>query len=359
VSFPVDNIGYTAGSLFGTGSNLGNNNYVVYNGSGTSTTVVGLSGGTQYFFAVFEYNGFGSNANYLIPNYPEANAIALGFAMTVSSTSGDMCEGDSVQLEVHGAQTYDWTPSGSLSSETDSIVWATPGSTTTYNVLGTDTNSGCTDEKDITITVYNQPNVTIGNFANRCINSGTLTLTSGSPSGGFYSGNGVTGNQFNPSVAGAGGHMISYHYSDIHGCSGSDSSSIVVYSKPNASFPALNDVCIDDAAFTLTGGAPTGGVYSGTGVSNGQFNPANSGAGTFPIRYIYTNSNGCSDTATSNQVVRPLPNVTFANLPDVCLNTSQYPLTGGSPAGGTYSGTGVTSGQFFPQVTGAGTYILT
>src|SRR5438128_1775108 len=36
---PHDSVGYSAGSFFGTGSNLGENNFVVYNsGSSTSTT---------------------------------------------------------------------------------------------------------------------------------------------------------------------------------------------------------------------------------------------------------------------------------------------------------------------------------
>ena len=49
--FPVDGIGYNGGSIYGTGSNLGNGNFVVYNGSGSSTTISGLDGGTEYFFA--------------------------------------------------------------------------------------------------------------------------------------------------------------------------------------------------------------------------------------------------------------------------------------------------------------------
>ena len=52
---PVDGQAYTAGSLFGSGTNLGNNCFVVYNGTGSSLTVTGLAGGTQYYFASFPY----------------------------------------------------------------------------------------------------------------------------------------------------------------------------------------------------------------------------------------------------------------------------------------------------------------
>ena len=279
-AFPVDGVGYSSGSLFGTGSNLGNGNYVVYSGSGTSTTITGLAGGTEYFFAVMEYNGFGNNANYLLQNYPEDHAIAEGFTMSVSSTSGDMCEDDSVKLEVHGAETYQWSPSGSLSSATDSIVWAKPNNTTQYTVQGSD-NSGCSDSKSITITVYNTPNVTLGSFSNKCINSGLVTLNSGSPNGGTYSGSGVSGNSFNPNTAGAGTHLITYSYTDIHSCSSSDTSSIEVLTAPSSSFPSLDDVCEAGPGFLLNGGSPAGGVYSGTGVSSSN------SFQQFPVRVIF------------------------------------------------------------------------
>jgi hypothetical protein len=357
--FPDDFHGYTAGSLYGTGTDLGSDNYVVYSGTGNSVTVTGLAGGTEYFFAVFEYNGSGSSANYLISGYPEASAIAQGITLSIASSSGDMCAGDSVRLEAHGGSTYLWSPGSSLSSTSDSVVWAKPVSTTTYHVTASDT-SGCSDNQSVSITVYSKPNVSLGNFNSRCNNSGTLTLNNGNPSGGVYTGPGVTGNVFNPSTAGAGLHVITYTYSDIHNCSSSDTSSIRVFAKPNASLPSLPDVCLDLAPFNFTSGTPSGGVYSGTGVSGGQtFNAATAGVGHHTIKYIYTNTNGCSDTAQTDQQVRALPVVTFATLHSLCLNTTQDTLTEGSPAGGIYSGTGVNNGMFSPQVSGAGTFVLT
>ena len=51
-------------------------------------------------------------------------------------------------------------------------------------------------------------------------------------------------------------------------------------------------------------GTPTGGTFSGTGVSANTFNPAVSGVGTFIINYTYTDPvNSCSNTATISLVV--------------------------------------------------------
>ena len=49
-------------------------------------------------------------------------------------------------------------------------------------------------------------------------------------------------------------------------------------------------------AFTLSGGLPVGGTYSGTGVSNGVFTPATAGLGNHFITYSFTDVNsGCTD----------------------------------------------------------------
>lgn len=56
----------------------------------------------------------------------------------------------------------------------------------------------------------------------------------------------------------------------------------------------FSDVCVNWAAFELTGGFPAGGTYSGTGVVDGMFDPAVAGEGTHSITYSYTAPNGCS-----------------------------------------------------------------
>jgi PKD repeat protein len=73
-----------------------------------------------------------------------------------------------------------------------------------------------------------------------------------------------------------------------------------------------------------------------------------------------------SDGTTSQTLTSPgfitvfdLPVVTFAQIPEICLNWPQQELTGGMPAGGVYSGTGVFNGWFYPGVAGVGTHLIT
>ena len=58
-SNPVDGTytGYTANSGFGNGTQVGSGNYVLYIGAGTSVAVTGLTAGTTYYLAVYEYKG--------------------------------------------------------------------------------------------------------------------------------------------------------------------------------------------------------------------------------------------------------------------------------------------------------------
>jgi len=53
---PVSGTSYTANSIFGSGSQIGTGNYVLYRGTGTSASISGLTQGTTYNFALYEYN---------------------------------------------------------------------------------------------------------------------------------------------------------------------------------------------------------------------------------------------------------------------------------------------------------------
>jgi len=43
-----------------------------------------------------------------------------------------------------------------------------------------------------------------------CVDADAITLTGGTPEGGFYEGPGVTDGNFDPSLAGAGLHVLTY-----------------------------------------------------------------------------------------------------------------------------------------------------
>ncbi|CAN0467132.1 unnamed protein product, partial [Discosporangium mesarthrocarpum] len=222
----------------------------------------------------------------------------------------------------------------------------------------TDANS-CTSSDTSTQVVNAQPTVTLSSFSPVCANSGLLTLTGGSPSGGTYFGNNISVGQFDPSLAGAGSHTINYMYTDGNSCSDTASQSITVDSVPTVTFSSLSAVCIDNGTVNLTQGSPSGGTYSGTGVSGTSFDPSTAGVGTHTLTYKFTDGNSCADSATQTITVNPLPTVSLSSFSPVCITATSFTLAGGTPTGGTYSGTGVNAGSFSPSTAGVGSHLIT
>ncbi len=84
---PVDATSYSANTLFGSGTQIGSGNYVVYNGTGNSVSVSNLLINTTYHVAVYEYNGSGEAINYLTPSTVAENTTTATPTVTLSKTS--------------------------------------------------------------------------------------------------------------------------------------------------------------------------------------------------------------------------------------------------------------------------------
>jgi hypothetical protein len=132
---------------------------------------------------------------------------------------------------------------------------------------------------------------------------------------------------------------------------------VVTVLQPVATLPQFPGLCANAAPYTLTGGTPAGGTYTGTGVSNGVFNPQAAGVGTHTITYTAVDGNGCTATTTGNITVHALPVVTLGQMGPFCTYDPATVLTAGSPAGGDYTGPGVlVSGTFDPSIAGVGSH---
>ncbi|MBD81104.1 MAG: hypothetical protein CL840_19455 [Crocinitomicaceae bacterium] len=222
----------------------------------------------------------------------------------------------------------------------------------------TDGNN-CKNSDSASVIIYQAPVVTLAVLDSQCTNTPKYNLTGGLPTGGTYSGFGVVSGQFDPNISGQGLHTVQYKVTNTN-CADSASSNIRVHTSPVVKLSSIADRCLDAATLTLTGGTPTGGTYIGNGVAAGIFSPSGAGAGTHSIKYIYTDNNRCTDSASTNAHVDSLPVVTFTTLPAVCANTPRFAFTqaSASPSGGTgtYFGTGVTSGiDFTASTAGSGT----
>lgn len=63
-SNPSNNNTYNASAAFGSGSQIGTGNYVVYKGTGTTLTITGLTADTTYHIRIYEFNGIDGAEKY-------------------------------------------------------------------------------------------------------------------------------------------------------------------------------------------------------------------------------------------------------------------------------------------------------
>ncbi|MDX2248733.1 MAG: LamG-like jellyroll fold domain-containing protein [Bacteroidia bacterium] len=134
--------------------------------------------------------------------------------------------------------------------------------------------------------------------------------------------------------------------------------SVVVNVPPSVLFDTLAAICLNASPIVLTTGFPAGGVYAGIGVNAGIFNPVAADTGIHVLNYYFTDSNGCTDSASQNIEVLPLPEVSQAPFDPLCALSQPVLLTGGMPVGGVYSGSGVNGQSFDPALVGPGQYLI-
>lgn len=186
-------------------------------------------------------------------------------------------------------------------------------------------NNGCTDSETQTVDVNGLPTVSFtGLDAAYCEDDATAYTLTGSPAGGTFAGDGISGNDFTPSAATNGTHVITYTYVDPFGCTSSDQQSVVVNDLPVVTFSGLSAAYCEDASSVALTGSPAGGTFAGPGVIGNSFSAVAAGVGTHTIAYSYTDGNGCSDTYTQQVVVNdvPLPVISPSGTTPICAGQS-------------------------------------
>ena len=207
------------------------------------------------------------------------------------------------------------------------------------------------------VTVNPLPVVDAGNDTTLCNQPIPITL-SGLPSGGTWTGTNITSSgDFTPSGTPSGVGLFEnvYTYTDINGCINSDTMNINVINPTNADAGPDFAVCVDTGSIQLTG-TPSNGVWSGTGVSSSGLYTVTA-SGVITLNYSFGSGNCLTDDDV-DVTVNALPVVAAGLDFAVCIDAGIQIMTG-SPTGGTWSGTAITSaGDFDPSVAGVGTYTL-
>jgi gliding motility-associated-like protein len=96
-------------------------------------------------------------------------SVKYPFAMT-ASRKDSLCMGSSLRISANGAYTYVWSPSTGLDNPSSASPMASPSTTTTYQVIGTDDKGCFKDTAYVPVIVFDIPRVEAG--ADRTINVG-------------------------------------------------------------------------------------------------------------------------------------------------------------------------------------------
>jgi len=268
--------------------------------------------------------------------------------ISVSGLGSDYCENDTIQALTLSPIGGTLSGDGITQSNFDPSIASIGNNQITYSFTD---NKGCSSTMNYTTTVHALPQVGIVTQfdSSYCENDSPINVLS-FPSGGILSGDGISGNSFDPSIANISSNQIVYEYTDAFNCSNSDTVNIIVNSiTPVAITTSFNtSYCADDGPVSLTA-SPSGGVFFGNGVVGNSFDPALAMSGANLIVYEYTNASGCVSFDSVYVNVNPQPIVSITSqISDLCENSSPVNLNA-VPSGGVFSGLGVNGNSFEPS----------
>jgi hypothetical protein len=189
------------------------------------------------------------------------------------------------------------------------------------NMIFSDATAFSTTSNGITMTVNPLPVVTANNVSG-C--AGNSIVLSGNPSGGTWSAaNPYTG----PSTT------YTHTYTDVNGCTNtSAAANITSYPLPAVSFSGLASTYNVNALSAALTGSPSGGTFSGPGITGNTFSPAAAGVGgPYTITYSYTDANGCSNassqqTNVTNCAAPATPGTITGSATGVCSSAISYSI---------------------------------
>ena len=262
-------------------------------------------------------------------------------------------------VDVAGYQ-YSWNPAIGVAEAASGFTTFSANNFTTADIqqslVLTTNRINCTTSDTLIATIHSKTFLTITNLQPEyCVNyaAQTLLLT---PVGGTLSGTGISGSDFVPAVAGAGNHTIAYSFTDANNCAWDTTESTIVHPLTPTNFSGLAPAyCVDAATIALTEN-PVGGTFTGAGIAGNNFSANVAGVGSHNIIYTFTNANNCTNADTQTVQVNALPVVSFTGLNASYCNYAGSVALQGTPAGGLFSGAGISGGDFSMNSAGVGVH---
>lgn len=236
--------------------------------------------------------------------------------ITVTPANAVLCAGATtgVKLVASGANTYTWTPTTGLSSNTGDTIYALPSASTFYTVSGID-DKGCTGRRFVAVQIQNGPNVNLTATDTMVCEGDSVQLTATVVAGGgppqTYTYAWSTGSTSNTTFAKAIGASSSFQVSvkNAAGCETIKTKTIYGTLRPKSagSFTVISGRKV---SFKFTGNNAAN-VYWNFSDGNESFQQATtytfSADGTFKVILVANNPPCKSDTMYFDVKVTTVP----------------------------------------------------
>ena len=249
--------------------NAGGDTLQIFDGIDTLSTVIGTYTGEGLSFTVassdsaltfqFTSNGSLNNSGWeaTISCCPSPTSSSITGADTICAKTLN----SKYYIDGGAASTYEWFLNGGsiVSGDGTDTIYVDWGATAMDTYVKVVEDNGCikSDTIQLDVRINALPVVSFSGLDSVYqITDSPVTLT-GNPVGGTFSGNGITGNQFDPAAAGLGTHEIVYTYTDANTCENSDTQYVDVRDFDQQAgaiwLTDLNSWCSSDAQYTNSG----------------------------------------------------------------------------------------------------------
>ncbi len=332
----------TSGNIIGWSWDLGNGNL-----SSVQTPSISYAAAGTYPVTLIAVSGFGCSDTL-------TGSVQIDPLPSAAFTAPDVCDGSAMQFN-DGSTVSSGTIAGWVWDFGDGDSATTQHPQHTYTSAGnyqvtliSATGSGCQDTITAMVNVDPTP-VADFHAADVCEGDSVYFTDLSQVSNGFISdvnwdfGDGATSTQVNPVhyYANPGAYTVTLRVGSDQACEATASRTVNVNAKPVADF-SIPPACLNSASgftdlSTISSGNVNGWYWEfGDGAFSSQQSPAHTYAsnGSYTVTLVATSAMGCSDTASRQSTVNPMPVMGF-EVNDACFGSSVVFTDTSAVAGGT------------------------
>lgn len=278
----------------------------------------------------YTVSGMASGCTSTLTSTLVVNALPV---VSVSPSSPSLCVGGLSNMTAGGATNYTWTPATFLSASGGSNVTASPSVSITYTVQGE--LLSCLSQTVVTVTVIQNPVLTISPNATICSGSSASLTVSGAN---FYVWSPMTGlttsNGINVVAAPSSSSSYTVTGASTAGCTGTISVSVDVVPTPTLLVSASPSAICEGASSSLSAAGAASYTWSPVATLSNITGGMANAAPLVTTVYTVAGTNGvspyqCTSSRTVEIVVTPTVNLVVPAVKPICFGeTTQLQASG-------------------------------